>query len=114
MNHSNVSDGFSRDACVPGLPPAQGLYHPNQEHDACGIGFAAVAAVAGTGAEATVTISCGSGVVAAFSARGEAAVAGGAGGVTGAVKAAATACKACGAAAAEICATAGAGPGETA
>jgi len=24
-----------------GLPPAQGLYHPAQEHDACGIGFVA-------------------------------------------------------------------------
>src|ERR1700685_3814613 len=24
-----------------GLPPAQGLYHPSQEHDACGIGFVA-------------------------------------------------------------------------
>jgi glutamate synthase (NADPH) large chain len=24
-----------------GLPPAQGLYHPEQEHDACGIGFVA-------------------------------------------------------------------------
>ncbi len=24
-----------------GLPPAQGLYHPGQEHDACGIGFVA-------------------------------------------------------------------------
>ena len=22
-----------------GLPPAQGLYHPQQEHDACGVGF---------------------------------------------------------------------------
>ncbi len=22
-----------------GLPPAQGLYHPDQEHDACGVGF---------------------------------------------------------------------------
>src|ERR1700761_2915857 len=26
---------------VPGLPAPQGLYHPNQEHDACGIGFVA-------------------------------------------------------------------------
>ena len=24
-----------------GLPPAQGLYDPNYEHDACGIGFVA-------------------------------------------------------------------------
>src|SRR4051795_936050 len=24
-----------------GLPPAQGLYHPSHEHDACGIGFVA-------------------------------------------------------------------------
>src|SRR5580693_1713495 len=29
-----------------GLPPAQGLYHPAQEHDACGIGF--VASISGT------------------------------------------------------------------
>ena len=29
-----------------GLPPAQGLYHPAQEHDACGIGF--VASLSGT------------------------------------------------------------------
>jgi len=26
---------------VPGLPPAQGLYDPSQEHDACGVGFIA-------------------------------------------------------------------------
>ena len=26
---------------VPNLPPAQGLYHPGHEHDACGIGFVA-------------------------------------------------------------------------
>ncbi|MBK9166998.1 MAG: glutamate synthase large subunit [Bryobacterales bacterium] len=26
-------------APTPGLPPAQGLYHPNTERDACGIGF---------------------------------------------------------------------------
>jgi glutamate synthase (NADPH/NADH) large chain/glutamate synthase (ferredoxin) len=26
---------------IPGLPPAQGLYHPHNEHDACGIGFVA-------------------------------------------------------------------------
>jgi glutamate synthase domain-containing protein 1 len=41
MNHSNVSDGFRSDALLPGLPAPQGLYHPNQEHDACGIGFVA-------------------------------------------------------------------------
>jgi glutamate synthase domain-containing protein 2/glutamate synthase domain-containing protein 1/glutamate synthase domain-containing protein 3 len=29
-----------------GLPPAQGLYHPSHEHDACGIGF--VASISGT------------------------------------------------------------------
>ena len=29
-----------------GLPPAQGLYHPAHEHDACGIGF--VASISGT------------------------------------------------------------------
>jgi len=23
----------------PGLPPAQGLYYPAHEHDACGVGF---------------------------------------------------------------------------
>ena len=23
----------------PGLPPAQGLYNPEHEHEACGIGF---------------------------------------------------------------------------
>lgn len=26
---------------IPGLPPAQGLYSPQYEHDACGIGFVA-------------------------------------------------------------------------
>ena len=26
---------------APGLPPAQGLYDPRQEHDACGVGFVA-------------------------------------------------------------------------
>src|SRR5690606_33465389 len=26
---------------VPGLPPAQGLYDPANEHDACGVGFVA-------------------------------------------------------------------------
>ncbi|VFR42989.1 Glutamate synthase [NADPH] large chain [plant metagenome] len=29
------------DASRIGLPPAQGLYHPNNEHDACGVGFVA-------------------------------------------------------------------------
>ena len=24
---------------MPGLPPAQGLYDPANEHDACGVGF---------------------------------------------------------------------------
>src|SRR4029453_16297606 len=27
------------DATPPGLPPAQGLYDPAHEHDACGVGF---------------------------------------------------------------------------
>ena len=26
---------------APGLPPAQGLYDPAREHDACGVGFIA-------------------------------------------------------------------------
>src|SRR2546426_4206812 len=26
-------------ATVPGQPPAQGLYDPRDEHDACGVGF---------------------------------------------------------------------------
>jgi len=26
---------------TPGVPPAQGLYHPQHEHDACGMGFVA-------------------------------------------------------------------------
>ena len=26
---------------APGLPAPQGLYHPQHEHDACGIGFVA-------------------------------------------------------------------------
>ena len=30
-----------RDLIMPGLPKAQGLYDPQQEHDACGIGFVA-------------------------------------------------------------------------
>ena len=30
-----------RDLIMPGLPKAQGLYDPTQEHDACGIGFVA-------------------------------------------------------------------------
>ncbi|MCH3817886.1 hypothetical protein LZB41_09610, partial [Campylobacter jejuni] len=29
------------DASRIGLPPAQGLYHPKNEHDACGVGFVA-------------------------------------------------------------------------
>ncbi len=28
-------------SCPPGLPAAQGLYRPEQEHDACGVGFVA-------------------------------------------------------------------------
>ena len=33
--------GVSHNNCVkmPGLPPAQGLYDPAHEHDACGVGF---------------------------------------------------------------------------
>jgi glutamate synthase domain-containing protein 2/glutamate synthase domain-containing protein 1/glutamate synthase domain-containing protein 3 len=31
----------TRQKNTSGLPPAQGLYHPAQEHDACGIGFVA-------------------------------------------------------------------------
>jgi glutamate synthase (NADPH/NADH) large chain len=30
---------MSMDAIAPGLPPAQGLYDPAHEHDACGVGF---------------------------------------------------------------------------
>ena len=37
MSHSTVHEGL----VVSGLPEAQGLYHPSQEHDACGIGFVA-------------------------------------------------------------------------
>ena len=32
---------FASGRVVSGLPEAQGLYHPEQEHDACGIGFVA-------------------------------------------------------------------------
>ena len=32
---------MNHDAHPPGLPPAQGLYNPAYEHDACGIGFVA-------------------------------------------------------------------------
>src|SRR5215470_20448486 len=28
-----------RRSAVPGPPPAQGLYDPRHEHDACGVGF---------------------------------------------------------------------------
>jgi glutamate synthase (NADPH/NADH) large chain len=31
----------SRASHINGIPPAQGLYHPAHEHDACGIGFVA-------------------------------------------------------------------------
>lgn len=24
---------------IPGIPPAQGLYDPEYEHDACGVGY---------------------------------------------------------------------------
>ena len=41
MNHSTVRDGFSGQFSAAGLPAPQGLYHPSQEHDACGIGFVA-------------------------------------------------------------------------
>jgi glutamate synthase domain-containing protein 2/glutamate synthase domain-containing protein 1/glutamate synthase domain-containing protein 3 len=37
MNRSQSTEG----QVVSGLPEAQGLYHPSQEHDACGIGFVA-------------------------------------------------------------------------
>ncbi|HXE64753.1 MAG TPA: glutamate synthase large subunit [Bryobacteraceae bacterium] len=37
MNHSPSTEG----QVVSGLPAPQGLYHPSQEHDACGIGFVA-------------------------------------------------------------------------
>src|SRR5580698_6733695 len=37
MSQPNSASG----RIVSGLPEAQGLYHPNQEHDACGIGFVA-------------------------------------------------------------------------
>ena len=32
---------MSQDTVINGLPPAQGLYDPRYEHDACGIGFVA-------------------------------------------------------------------------
>ncbi len=32
---------MTESTCTPGLPPAQGLYDPRFEHDACGIGFVA-------------------------------------------------------------------------
>src|SRR3984957_13097516 len=32
---------MTESTCTPGLPPAQGLYDPRLEHDACGIGFVA-------------------------------------------------------------------------
>src|ERR1700759_5155213 len=51
MNHSNVRDGFvsggvfantvPSKGSIARLPAPQGLYHPDQEHDACGIGFVA-------------------------------------------------------------------------
>src|SRR5688572_30175684 len=33
--------GMTRPTSMNGLPPAQGLYDPAHEHDACGIGFVA-------------------------------------------------------------------------
>src|SRR5689334_10808126 len=32
---------MTHNSVITGLPPAQGLYHPSLEHDACGIGFVA-------------------------------------------------------------------------
>ena len=32
---------MNRPGAQTGLPPAQGLYEPRHEHDACGIGFVA-------------------------------------------------------------------------
>src|ERR1700733_913604 len=42
MTRLNSKAGLSKDNLLKGgLPPAQGLYSPAQEHDACGIGFVA-------------------------------------------------------------------------
>src|ERR1700691_2839373 len=41
---SSMSSSISNDHAIfqdPGLPPAQGLYAPHREHDACGVGFIA-------------------------------------------------------------------------
>ena len=38
---SDVNAMTKRQKTTNGPPPAQGLYHPAQEHDACGIGFVA-------------------------------------------------------------------------
>ena len=40
MNNHPIP-GRDREGAVHGLPPAQGLYNPAHEHDACGIGFVA-------------------------------------------------------------------------
>jgi len=37
-DHASLPFGFVQD---PGLPQAQGLYSPQREHDACGVGFVA-------------------------------------------------------------------------
>src|SRR5664279_6461578 len=37
----SLSDFPASDFPAIALPAAQGLYHPSQEHDACGIGFVA-------------------------------------------------------------------------
>src|SRR5512134_594600 len=34
-----VTAGSERTMTTPGIPPAQGLYDPRYEHDACGVGF---------------------------------------------------------------------------
>ncbi|HEX7788060.1 MAG TPA: hypothetical protein VF653_17710, partial [Methylomirabilota bacterium] len=43
----------TRETAVPGVPPAQGLYDPAHEHDACGVGF--VVDIAGRRSHAIVT-----------------------------------------------------------
>lgn len=47
MPHTTPNDSCPTPKATPidasriGLPPAQGLYHPKNEHDACGVGFVA-------------------------------------------------------------------------
>lgn len=47
MPHTTPNDSCPTPKAAPidasriGLPPAQGLYHPKNEHDACGVGFVA-------------------------------------------------------------------------